>query len=156
MHINIEIQEDATDTVVTIKCREQDAFVDRLIAALKIIDKQIMVIHEGNMTSIDLEDILYIESVDRKCFIYTVNKVYESFNKLYELEQQLEQYLFVRINKSCVVNLKNIDSIKTYLDRRLLITMSNGEQLIVSRQYAGDIKNLLGVNKHSQGKERDY
>lgn len=156
MHINIDIQEDATDTVVTIKCREHDAFVDRLIAALKIIDKQIMVIHEGNMTSIDLEDILYIESVDRKCFIYTVNKVYESFNKLYELEQQLEQYLFVRINKSCVVNLKNIDSIKTYLDRRLLITMSNNEQLIVSRQYAGDIKNLLGVNKHSQGKERDY
>lgn len=156
MHINIDIQEDATDTVVTIKCREQDAFVERLIAALKIIDKQIMVIHEGNMTSIDLEDILYIESVDRKCFIYTVNKVYESFNKLYELEQQLEQYLFVRINKSCVVNLKNIDSIKTYLDRRLLITMSNDEQLIVSRQYAGDIKTLLGVKKHSHGKERDY
>lgn len=156
MHINIDIQEDATDTVVTIKCPKQDSFVERLIAALKIIDKQIMVIHEGNMTSIDLEDILYIESVDRKCFIYTVNKVYESFNKLYELEQQLEQYLFVRINKSCVVNLKNIDSIKTYLDRRLLITMSNSEQLIVSRQYAGDIKNLLGVNKHSHGKERDY
>lgn len=156
MHINIDIQEDATDTVVTIKCKKQDAFVERLIAALKIIDKQIMVIHEGNMTSIDLEDILYIESVDRKCFIYTVNKVYESFNKLYELEQQLEQYLFVRINKSCVVNLKNIDSIKTYLDRRLLITMSNGEQLIVSRQYAGGIKTLLGVKKHSQGKERDY
>lgn len=156
MHINIDIQEDATDTVITIKCKKQDAFVERLIAALKIIDKQIMVIHEGNMTSIDLEDILYIESVDRKCFIYTVNKVYESFNKLYELEQQLEQYLFVRINKSCVVNLKNIDSIKTYLDRRLLITMSNDEQLIVSRQYAGEIKNLLGVNKHSHGKERDY
>ena len=156
MHINIDIQEDATDTVVTIKCPKQDAFVERLIAALKIIDKQIMVTDEGNMTSIDLEDILYIESVDRKCFIYTVNKVYESFNKLYELEQQLEQYLFVRINKSCVVNLKNIDSIKTYLDRRLLITMLNGEQLIVSRQYAGGIKNLLGVKRHSQGKERDY
>lgn len=156
MHINIDIQEDATDTVVTIKCKKQDSFVERLIAALKIIDKQIMVIHEGNMTSIDLEDILYIESVDRKCFIYTVNRVYESFNKLYELEQQLEQYLFVRINKSCVVNLKNIDSIKTYLDRRLLITMSNGEQLIVSRQYSGGIKALLGVKKHSHGKERDY
>ena len=139
MHINIDIQEDATDTVVTIKCPKQDAFVERLIAALKIIDKQIMVTDEGNMTSIDLEDILYIESVDRKCFIYTVNKVYESFNKLYELEQQLEQYLFVRINKSCVVNLKNIDSIKTYIDRRLSMTMSNGEQLIVSRQYAPEI-----------------
>lgn len=156
MQINIEIQEDAADTAVTIKCKERDAFVERLIAALQIIDKQIMVIYEGNMTSIDLEEILYIESVDRKCFIYTVNKVYESFNKLYELEQQLEQYLFVRINKSCVVNLKNIDSIKTYIDRRLLIKMSNNEQLIVSRQYANGIKALLGAEIHRLGKEAIY
>ena len=51
----------------------------------------------------------------------------------------------LRINKSCIVNLKNIDAIRAYLDRRLLITMSNGEQLIVSRQYAPELKHLLGV-----------
>lgn len=152
MHINIEILKDAADTVVTIQCKERDAFVERLVAALRIIDKQITVTHEGNTTSIDLEEILYIESVDRKCFIYTVNKVYESFNKLYELEQQLAQYLFVRINKACVVNLKNIDSIKTYVDRRLLITMSNNEQLIVSRQYANGIKAMLGAKRLSGAK----
>ena len=38
-----------------------------------------------------------------------------------------------------------IDAIRAYLDRRLLITMSNGEQLIVSRQYAPELKHLLGV-----------
>lgn len=145
MQINVEIQKDVTDTVVTIKCRERDAFVERLIAALQIIDKQIMVMHEGNMVILDLEKILYIESVDRKCFLYTADKVYESFYKLYELEQQLGQYFFVRINKSCIVNLKNIGSIKTYLNRRLLITLSSGENLIVSRQYADEIKVLLGV-----------
>lgn len=145
MQINIEIQEDITDTAVTIKCKERDAFVERLIAALQIIDKQIMVMHEGNMVILDLEKILYIESVDRKCFLYTADKVYESFHKLYELEQQLGQYFFVRINKSCIVNLKNISSIKTYLNRRLLITLSSGENLIVSRQYADEIKVLLGV-----------
>lgn len=145
MQINIEIQEDTADTVVTIKCRERDAFVERLIAALQIIDRQIRVLYEGNITTLNLEEILYIEAVDRKCFIYTAEKVYESLNKLYELEQQLTEYLFVRINKSCIVNLKNIDSIKTHIDRRLLITLSNGEQLIVSRQYAAGIKTLLGV-----------
>lgn len=145
LQINVEIQEDTADTVVTIKCRKQDAFVERLIAALQIIDKQIRVIYEGNITTLNLEEILYIEAVDRKCFIYTAGKIYESHNKLYELEQQLEEYLFVRINKSCIVNLKNIDSIKTHIDRRLLITMSNKEQLIVSRQYAAVIKTLLGV-----------
>lgn len=145
MQINIEIQNDITDTIVTIRCKERDAFVERLIAAIQVIDKQIMVMHEGNVTALNLEEILYIESVDRKCFLYTAEKVYESFNKLYELEQQLAQYFFVRINKSCVVNLKNINSIKTYINRRLLITLSNEEQLIVSRQYADEIKVLLGV-----------
>lgn len=145
MQINVEIQEDVTDTAVTIKCRERDAFVERLIAALQIIDKQIMAMHDGNITVLDLEKVLYIESVDRKCFLYTADKIYESFHKLYELEQQLGQYFFVRINKSCIVNLKNISSIKTYLNRRLLITLSSGEQLIVSRQYADEIKVLLGV-----------
>ena len=145
MQINVEILEDITDTAVTIKCRERDAFVERLIAALQIIDKQIMAMHDGNITVLDLEKVLYIESVDRKCFLYTADKVYESFHKLYELEQQLGQYFFVRINKSCIVNLKNISSIKTYLNRRLLITLSSGEQLIVSRQYADEIKVLLGV-----------
>ncbi|MCI8719334.1 MAG: LytTR family transcriptional regulator DNA-binding domain-containing protein [Lachnospiraceae bacterium] len=145
MQINIEIQDDISDTIITIKCREQDIFIERLIAALQIIDRQIMVRYNENIIALNLEEILYIESVDKKCFIYTADKVYESFNKLYELQQQLEQYLFVRINKSCIVNLNNISSIKTYIDRRLLITLSNNEQLIASRQYANGIKALLGV-----------
>ena len=145
MQINIETQDDISDTIITIKCREQDIFIERLIAALQIIDRQIMVRYNENIIALNLEEILYIESVDKKCFIYTADKVYESFNKLYELQQQLEQYLFVRINKSCIVNLNNISSIKTYIDRRLLITLSNNEQLIASRQYANGIKALLGV-----------
>lgn len=143
MKINIEVQEDIEDTVIDIKCKEHNALIDRLVAALRIMDRQITVMHEGNMTVLDLEKIMYIESVDRKCFIYTAEKLYESCNKLYELEQQLEQYLFVRINKACIVNLKNVESIKTYINRRLLMTLMNGEQLIVSRQYAEGIKALL-------------
>ncbi|MDE5748535.1 MAG: LytTR family transcriptional regulator DNA-binding domain-containing protein, partial [Acetatifactor sp.] len=56
-------------------------------------------------------------------------------------------YLFVRANKSSIVNLKKIQSIRTYVNRRLLLTMENGEQLIASRQYAENIKRLLGVGK---------
>lgn len=145
MQINIEIQEDITDTIITIKCREHNTFIERLAAALQMIDNQIMVKYNETILALDLNEILYAESVDKKCFIYTADKIYESFHKLYELEQQLEQYLFVRINKSCVVNLNNISSIKTYIDRRLIITLSNNEQLIVSRQYANGIKTLLGV-----------
>lgn len=145
LQIEIEIEENLADTQITIKCREKNAFIDKLVAALKIIDRKIMVFNGGDITPLDLEEILYAESVDGKCFIYTAKQVYESYHKLYELEEQLAEYMFVRISKSGIVNLKNILSIKAYINRRLLITMSNKEQLIVSRQYAGGIKTLLGV-----------
>ncbi len=144
MKINIEVQEGIEDTVVTIRCKEHNAQIDRLVAAMLVIDRRMTVFCGGHMAELDLEKVLYIESVDRKCFVYTGEKVYESCNKLYELEQQLEQYLFARINKACVVNLKNVESIKTYIDRRLLMTLINGERLVVSRQYAEGIKALLG------------
>ena len=147
MRIYIEIEEEAEDTVITIKCREKSAYIDRLVAAAYMVDRQIMVSRDGEMLPLDLEKVLYMESVDGRCFVYTQEEVYETDSRLYELEQQLGQYLFVRINKSGIVNLKKIQSIRTYVNRRLLLTMENGEQLIAYRQYAENIKRLLGVGK---------
>lgn len=145
LQINVEIKEGLAEPVVTIQCGKKDHFIEQLIAALRIMDRQLTVSFHGAATTLALSEILYIESVDRKCFVYTKNNVFETTKRLYELEQQLVSFLFLRINKSCIVNLKNIDAIRAYLDRRLLITMSNGEQLIVSRQYAPELKHLLGV-----------
>jgi DNA-binding LytR/AlgR family response regulator len=43
------------------------------------------------------------------------------------------------------VRLRFIRSIKAELDRRLRLTLENGEQMIVSRQYADELKRRLGV-----------
>lgn len=141
----MEIGEDLPETVITIRCREKTPYINKLIAALKIVDRQIVVNCGGNLTSLNLDAVLYIESVDRKCFVYTEKETCESDSRLYELEQQLREYLFVRISKSAIVNLKNIKSIKTHIGRRLLIILNNGEQLIASRQYADAIRKLLDM-----------
>ena len=145
LQIKLEIDPKIEETQVLIRCKEKDAQVEKMMTALEVIDRQILVLDDGSMTALDLVDILYLEAVDRKCFIYTENKVYEACHKLYELEKQLEEYLFVRINKSCIVNVHNIVSIKTYINRRLMITLNGGEQLVVSRQYADVIKGLMQV-----------
>ena len=147
MQINIELAEDAEDVVITIKCREKSAYIDRLVAAVYMVDRQIIVTRGGEALPLDLERVLYMESVDGRCFVYTQEEVYECDSRLYELEQQLGPYLFVRANKSSIVNLRKIQSIRTYVNRRLLLTMENGEQLIASRQYAENIKRLLGIGK---------
>lgn len=147
MRISIELVDEQEETVITIRCKEKTAYVDRLVAAIYMVDRQIMVSKDGELLPLDLEKVLYMESVDGRCFVYTQEEVYETGYRLYELEQQLGQYLFVRANKSSIVNLKKIQSIRTYVNRRLLLTMENGEQLIASRQYAENIKGRLGISR---------
>ena len=84
--------------------------------------------------------------MERKCFIYTSDDVYETGFKLYELEEQLEDYGFLRVSKSFLIHLKSIQSLRADINRRIRITMSNGEQIIASRQYADTLKKRLGVN----------
>lgn len=145
MQLKVEITDAAQEPVITIRCREKDALVERLIAAIQMADQKLPVIRDNAFTFVPVGEILYVESVDLKCFVYSVTQMYESPRRLYELAQQLAPYSFAQIRKSCLVNLSNVDSIKTYIDRRLLITMQGGEQLIVSRQYAPQIKEMLGV-----------
>ena len=64
---------------------------------------------------------------------------------MYQLEEKLVNTPFVRISKSLIANLKKIYSIKSEKNSRMCITLSNGEKLIVSRQYLNDIKEKLGV-----------
>ena len=77
--------------------------------------------------------------------MYSEGGVYESSLQLYELEQQLCDYGFFRAGKSSLVQLKYIKSLKMDINRRIKVTLENGEQLMVSRQYADELKKRLGV-----------
>ena len=94
---------------------------------------------------LDVSQVLYIDSADKKTFLYTENEVYESDLRLYELEEQLARADFIRAGKSSIVNLRRIMSLRSEIDGRIRVTMSNGEKLVVSRQYAGILKQRLGV-----------
>lgn len=145
MILKLELSETAKEPLITIRCKEQNALIQQLIAAIQMVDQKLAITSENQTVLLPICSILYIESVDRKCFIYSTDQVYESSLKLYELAHQLAPYSFSQISKSCLVNLQNVSSIKAYLDRRLLITLQNSEQLIASRQYAPQIKERLGV-----------
>jgi len=89
-------------------------------------------------------DIFYIETVDNKTFFYCVRDVYESKQKLYELEE-LQISDFLRISKSVIVNLSKIKSLVPALSGRLEAILINGEKVIISRQYVNELKKSLGI-----------
>lgn len=142
LKITIQTSEITTDTEITIICNSITPEIEKMVSTLKVLDKQ-LVATKGNETFfLRLSELLYMETVDKKTFVYTVHQVYETEMKLYELE---EQFGFFRAGKSCIINLKYVRSLKAEFDRRIRVTMDNGEQIIVSRQYAEELKKRLGV-----------
>lgn len=147
MKIEINVDERAEDLKISVTCRQLTPNVEKLLATLRMMDHQLTARKDDEIYFLDLARVIYIESVDRKCYIYTAGEVYESDFKLYELEQQLEEYGFFRAGKSLLLRLQSIQSLKADINRKIRATMSNGEQIIVSRQYADELKSKLGLRR---------
>lgn len=91
-----------------------------------------------------LSGIYYLESVDKKTFIYTKDDCYETKNRLYEMEELLPGN-FIRSSKAMIVNMKKIKSVKSELSGRMNATLLNGEEIVISRSYVKDLKRRLEI-----------
>ncbi len=140
MKIVIQTDSSVQETSLCITCKEITPELERLISAFRLSDKKLSVKKNGEVHLIDLKTVLYVESLERNTYIYTDGEVYESSYRLYELESMLSECNFVRVNKSTLLNLNKIKSIKSDIDRRIRVSLENGYQLIISRSYAEEFK----------------
>ena len=145
MKITIQIDEQLQDTEIAVTCNRLSPVIEKMIATLRMLDQQLAVTKEDENFLLDVEKIAYIEAVERKTFVYTDDDVYESKLKLYEMEERLCRSGFFRVSKNTLVHLRFIKSLKNDIARKLRLTLLNGEQIMVSRQYADEIKKRLGV-----------
>ena len=58
-------------------------------------------------------------------------------------EDALRELDFFRAGRSTILNFRRVRSVRPELGRRWLVTMDNGEQIWVSRQYAGELREKL-------------
>ena len=145
MKITINIDESLQETEIVVNCGMLDSQTEQIITALRLFDRKITVTKNDELFFLDVSKIIYVESVDRKTFVYTSDDCFESKLRLYEIEERLCNSGFLRTGKASLVQLKFIRSLKAEINRKLRLTLENGEQLIVSRQYADELKRRLGV-----------
>ena len=93
--------------------------------------------------ALKLSDILYFEAVGERVFAYTCKEIYQIKMRLYELEKQYEKKKFARVSKSVLVNLTHAESFRPTLGARILVRMDNGEDVVISRMFAKELKNKL-------------
>jgi DNA-binding LytR/AlgR family response regulator len=145
MRIKIDIDERYPDTEVVIHARRFTRDVEKLAALMRLVNMQIGVKQGEEIYLLDAEKILYIETVDRKTFVYTEKETYESELKLYEIEQELLEHDFLRVSKQTIVNIRMIKSLRTDINRKIRVTLKNGEQIVVSRMYSDELRGKLGL-----------
>lgn len=143
MEISIKKIGEEEKEYIEIGCHIRDERVDEIVRFIRSREGILKGIKEDRQYSLALPDILYIEAVDEKTFIYLENDCYESDRRLYEFEEVLSSRNFARISKSVVVNLMKITSIKPSLNGRFSCVLTNGEQVIISRKYVPDIREKL-------------
>lgn len=100
---------------------------------------------DGNTYKVSLNDVLYVEVVDERLYIYSESDVYENRMRLYEVENLCPLNMFFRASKSMLVNIDQIAYVKPSISGRFEITMRNSERLLVSRKYVNELKRIMGV-----------
>ena len=145
MKITINADNQYTDTEIIVNCPRMNDEIEKVIAALRMLDMKLSGRKDGRQYILDAADIMYIDSTDKRTFIYTLSGAFESPFRLYELEEKLIDNDFLRASKNCIFNINYIQSIEPDLDRRLIVTMEKDIKLVVSRQYSAAIKQKLEV-----------
>ena len=140
--IDADLQEE-----VVIKCHEMNDYVLSLVKKLKEETKSSFIsgTKGEDIYSIRMKDIYYIEATENKTFIYCKEDFYESKLKLYEIEEMVKGFSFFRCSKSIILNYNKIDCVTPAFNGRFEAKLSNGERIIISRQYVKTLKDILGI-----------
>ena len=136
-------RQDLEKPEVTITYREMTDSVKRVSDFVRYVDQTILCRKDNEEYAIPVSDIYYVESVDKKAFVYCETEVFQSNYKLYELENMLPRAGFVRVSKSTLLNIEKLKGVKTLVNSKLEAMLSNGERVCVTRKYLKDIKEAL-------------
>tara|TARA_R110002050_G_scaffold300779_1_gene472584 strand:- start:6434 stop:7171 length:738 start_codon:yes stop_codon:yes gene_type:complete len=90
---------------------------------------------------VEIADILYVEGMKEYIVIHTKEKKYTKLDRMKNFENLLKGKGFIRIHKSFIVPVKNIDAV---FGNTVEI---NGKQLPLGRSYRVEVNNILGMNE---------
>lgn len=144
MKLKIEQSDEYSEAEIIIRCNCIDKNLQRIIEQIQLSKFMLTAYKDDSTILLKSDVVFYLESVDEKTFIYCRNEVYSSSMKLYELEEMLKKSTFVRVSKSCILNIDYLESVRPLLNGKMEATLSNNEKIIINRHYVPEFKKKFG------------
>jgi len=99
----------------------------------------------GEKVVLPVRDILRIYTENQKVMLQDAKGIYSTQEKLYELEERLDENQFFRISKSEIVNLKKIKRLDLSITGTIKVILSDGTESYTSRRNVTKLKQILGI-----------
>ena len=96
---------------------------------------------------------ILINPMDVSCFVVEGGKIYAIINekkyqlkeRLYQLEDMSFNEYFVKLNQSCLANIKQIKEFKASIGGSIMVIFQNGYKDYISRRELKNVKERIGL-----------
>ncbi len=132
------------DEEILIYAHEKTPLICEIEELVKSNSVDLMGYTENETVKLNLSDVYCFFTEDNKVYALTQNEKYRLKSRLYQLEEILNDN-FVKINQSCIANIKKIDRFKATVGGSLTVIFKNGYVDFVSRRNLKNVKERLGL-----------
>ena len=92
---------------------------------------------------LDMSEILAFQAEGELVWIVTSKQRYLATQSLRALEARLSELHFQRVHRNAIVNINHVRKMSPLSSQRWLLTLSNSQELIVSKRQAHNVRQLL-------------
>lgn len=154
--INVEFDSSCKVPKITIQTNQKTELIENIIYAIErcVEDKvpKVTAYSGETMVLLNQRDISRIYTQNRKLVICTGDGTYESKLTLKDLEDVLDENIFVRISRFEIVNLRKISAFDLSIAGTIKVFFENKSETWVARRYVKTIQQKL--SRMGKGGER--
>lgn len=136
-----QIVQGEDEVIVRYRCMTPE--IESLLEQLRAGQPRLIGLCRGEQVVVDPAQIIYIESVDGRTFVYTRTDTVQVEQTLTQLGQLLRGVNFFRCSKSMILNINRVTALKSLACNRIDATMCTGEHIMISRTYASEFRRRL-------------
>src|SRR5262249_54442629 len=97
----------------------------------------------GEYYLLDLDDVLAFQAEREIVWVITARQRYMATQTLQAIDERLAGPVFQRVHRGALVNVNHVRKMTPLTSQRWLLTMTNGQEFIVSKRQAKTVREIL-------------
>lgn len=138
------IIDETKDEELIITCHHKREVFDQIEQLITNMDAQLIGYENEDIVILNYDDVVCFVSDNNKVFALVEKHKYLIKKRLYQIEEQLDLN-YVRINQSCIANIKQISKFSASFNGFLQVHFKNGYSDYVSRRELKNVKERIGI-----------